>query len=165
MKILRLGAAGKNILIGEDSKNAVWYAISDNVKPYLKNFKEGDLVSIRAEKSNGKDLLLFISKPKKEIEPKPVISNETLPPEPGSPIVTHSASTETKKPPYSQDKTVTHAKPLSEQHTIKAQAIGHMTSRALISLQGQVNTENIYDLIDTIYNKFTEKVNGYEGNS
>jgi hypothetical protein len=45
-----------------------------------------------------------------------------------------------------------------EQNTIRRQAIGHMASRALIALQGQVDINNITNVAETLYKKFQELV-------
>ena len=44
------------------------------------------------------------------------------------------------------------------QESIKRQAIGHMTSRSLIAMQGQVDPNNIVGLIETLYAKYRELV-------
>lgn len=46
----------------------------------------------------------------------------------------------------------------STNESIKRQAIGHMTSRTLISLQGQVDEDNIEGLMERIYAKYQELV-------
>lgn len=45
-----------------------------------------------------------------------------------------------------------------EQNTIRRQAIGHMASRALIALQGQVDINNITSVAETLYKKFRSLV-------
>jgi len=45
-------------------------------------------------------------------------------------------------------------KEAKKQATIRRQAIGHMTSRALISLQGIVDVNNITSIAETLYKKF-----------
>lgn len=44
------------------------------------------------------------------------------------------------------------------QDSIKRQAIGHMTSRSLIALQGQVDPNNITGLMEVLYKKYQELV-------
>ena len=48
----------------------------------------------------------------------------------------------------------TYGKTPEEQDSIKRQAIGHMTSRTLIALQGQVNPDNIEDIMVRLYKKY-----------
>jgi len=44
------------------------------------------------------------------------------------------------------------------QNSIKRQAIGHMTSRTLIGMQGIVTPDNVIELIDKLYAKYVEIV-------
>jgi hypothetical protein len=46
------------------------------------------------------------------------------------------------------------------QESIKKQAIGHMTSRSLLCLQGQTDINNITEYITTIYKHYEKLVNG-----
>lgn len=46
----------------------------------------------------------------------------------------------------------------NKQDSIKRQAIGHMTSRSLIALQGQVDVNNINSIIESLYKKYVELV-------
>jgi len=45
-----------------------------------------------------------------------------------------------------------------EQESIKRQAIGHMVSRSLIALQGQVDVNNIQKVAEELYKKYQELV-------
>ena len=45
-----------------------------------------------------------------------------------------------------------------EQESIKRQAIGHMVSRTLIALQGQLDVNNIQKVAEELYKKYQELV-------
>jgi hypothetical protein len=143
MQIVKFGTAGKMVLIGDDPKKATWYLISNEVRPFLEKFKIGDSVTIRSEKRNGTNTLLFISAEGAEPTPTKTYSGG------GQTHATSAPTTTTTK---------TYGKSQEEQDSIKRQAIGHMTSRTLIALQGQVTQENILDLIELIYDKYVQKV-------
>jgi len=44
------------------------------------------------------------------------------------------------------------------QNSIKRQAIGHMTSRTMIGLQGIVHPDNVEELMEKVYKKYVELV-------
>jgi|WetSurSiteA1Bulk_404760.scaffolds.fasta_scaffold00683_9 hypothetical protein len=144
MQLVKFGTAGKMVLIGDDPKKATWYLISNEVRPFLEKFKVGDSVTIRSEKRNGTNTLLFISAEGAE--------NKTS----TSPTKSNALPSVSYNHPSSATKT--YGKSQEEQDSIKRQAIGHMTSRTLIALQGQVSQENVCDLIELIYDKYVQKV-------
>ena len=149
MKILRFGKAGKNVCIGVDSRTGEWYRISDAVRPYLAKFEEGADVDIKFEGPQDAKVLTHINT-------STGIGNSAelmhlVSPTPTPAVVSKSVTTTQPKSNWGD-------KSPEVQDSIKRQAIGHMTSRTLIALQGQVNPGNINELIDTIYNKYVEKV-------
>jgi hypothetical protein len=58
----------------------------------------------------------------------------------------------------SKTKTGSYTKSPEEQNTIKRQAIGHMTSRSLASMQGIITPDNIEEIITKLYAKYVELV-------
>lgn len=140
MKVIKISSKGNMLSIGEDERSAKWYFLSEKVEGYVKsNIKVGDLVTIKSEDKNGDSTIVFISKEGNKLGA-------------GSPF----------KPRISQDfpkqEVKTYGKSPEEQNSIKRQAIGHMVSRSLIALQGQVDINNILSIIDTLYDKYVEKV-------
>lgn len=172
MKIIRLGPAGKNILIGEDSKTAAWFTIADNVKPFIKKYNVGDEVKIRSEKKGGANLLVFIERGNGSVSTKvnegssdmaaPAIREQSN----KVPVVDKKAETPmTDKDAFYRVKQLENQlRYLQEKEhaSIKAQAIGHMASRALISMQGTVSEENVFEISERLYKHFSELVNGVE---
>lgn len=154
MKIIQFGSSGNMIAVGEDEVTAVWFNIADNVKPFLDKFKVGDEVEIRSEKINGTETLKFIGKagfaPKKPAFTPRATGGYTAKPayQPKANVVTASAPTTASK----------FGRTPEENDSIKRQAIGHMTSRTLIALQGHVNTDNILIIMETVYKKYQELV-------
>ncbi len=129
------------VRIGKDSKNAYWYGTS-NVIEITKKLKRGDKVKFTWDKNaEGKAFLKTIEK----IGDAP--ANTGL----------NTGSTETAKEASTGSESKSSQ---SESHyedrntTIRSQAIGKMVGAALISLQGQVDTNNICSIIDTLYAKF-----------
>lgn len=53
-----------------------------------------------------------------------------------------------------------YGKSLEEQETIRRQAVGHMVSRSLMSLQGQVDPNNIPEIIKVLYKTYDELSKG-----
>lgn len=156
MKIIKFGAAGKMVRIGEESRNSIWYKISDTVRPFLIKMAEGDDVTIRSEKQNGMDVLVHISKGNGDVatDSAPVSTNR---------IASKSTAYVSKSFPQpatdtGKATTKTYGKSPEEQDSIKRQAIGNMASRSLIALQGQVTVENIGEVTRAQYALFQELV-------
>lgn len=75
LKLFVKGPENKMIKVGTDTKSAKWYYVDDKLKGYLDKIEEGDEVTIRSERKNGKYYLTFLAKgrvdpPKKKDEKK-----------------------------------------------------------------------------------------------
>ena len=168
MKIIRFGPSGKMVLIGEDKNHSTWYVIGDKVRTFLSKFKEGDDVSIRAEKgADGRSEVLVFIQPATAGEPS-TGNGGGEPAEPQEPTSSAPASTGYKKPwtgkpwqgksNYQAPAQKSYGKTPEEQETIKRQAIGHMTSRTMIGLAAHLTPENIHEVMESIYKKYVELV-------
>jgi hypothetical protein len=143
MKLFKKSANGKMVQLGEDTKTASWYYVTDKVKDVLPSLKEGEEITIKFEKRGGSNYLLFMAKGKVDVpaetkkeEPKPEAE----------------VKVEKKEEPKR------YGKPPAEQNSIKRQAIGKMTAQTLIAMQGLINPDNVLTLIDKVYDKYSEKV-------
>ncbi len=147
MKFLKLSPNNNYAQIGEDIRTAKWYNINE-VKDILPSLKEGDEITIDSEQRSGAYYLTFLSKgivdlPNKK-ESKPIETNISSQPK----QVSVNTNIGSNYKGMTQD----------TQESIKRQAIGHMTSRTLMALQGLVNIDNVITLIDLLYDKYKEKV-------
>ena len=118
-----------------------WLRCSQGVKDYAKkNFIEGDEVEFEFDvKDDDYIITSYIKK------------------------VGESAGGQSYNPPpessnKSSKSSGKYTKSTSTNESIKRQAIGHMTSRTLIALQGHVNPNNILEMAETIYTKYQELV-------
>lgn len=155
MKFIRLSRDKQYALIGESANKAQWYTVAENVKRFVESLQADEEVTIRFEKKDKSNILTFISK---NGNGSPVSVAE--PQEPGSeptPAPSRIPSSYTKNT-YEKSATKSWGKTPAEQDSIKRQAIGHMTSRTLIALQGQVSPDNVQELMTQIYQGYQELV-------
>ena len=144
-----------------DGKTGVWATCSEAVKDYAKKtFKEGDIVDVQSDPSGELGLhVTRISKPGQGGGGSPAQSpanTELICPDCGK---AKEAKYEkcwscNKKNPSSKTKD----RGSDVNTSIKRQAIGHMTSRSLIAMQGHVDPNNIVGLVETLYAKYKELV-------
>jgi nucleoid-associated protein YgaU len=152
MKILKFGASGRMVQIGADPQNSEWYVITPTVENFIKTMKEGEDVTIRFEKTNGKNHLSFIQRGNGAVSSTPTGTNRV-----GGYTKTPYTPQATAKPDVGGAKT--YGKSPAEQDTIKRQAVMHATSRSLISMQGRVNEENIFEISEKLYMHYWDLVN------
>jgi len=151
MKYFNVSPNGEMIKVGEDKKTAIWYYLgSFKSQINVNTLKENDFVTIKFEKRGGSNFLTAFSLGENVIkEQKQETTTEV------------KTQTENKQEPDTQtEKVPDDDKWLAKDLRIQRQAIGKMTAKALIALQGIITVENVIDLIDKIYNKFREKVEG-----
>ena len=126
------------IMIGESENNGTWYKIADHVKAFVPKIPIGSVVEIKSVNENGQEVLNFIkvagTSPKKKAW------------NPGGSKYPQKKAFN----PYDKSPDV--------QESILHQAVGHMTSRALIALQGQVDINSIHEIASKLYDTFLGKV-------
>lgn len=153
-KIVRFSKQGNMVQIPTDKNPVKWFFLNDAVIAFTKNkgFVSGDEVEFEVDNPNQKTPTITkmwkvgqkpsstpasvsskVEKPKEELK-KPASSN-------GTNNTTSYQTAEEKK-----------------SEGIKRLAIGNMTSRALISLQGYVNEDNIETIAEKLYKKFEQLV-------
>jgi len=162
MKYVKVGKVKNMILIKDDSGKETWYDTSKAVKTYASsNFKEGDNIEITSAPQAGK-ALQFVSRVTKP-------GQTTLPP--STPPVAKFNCEICGKPLkddkyklcYECNKTKKSTSPVGldeKSELIKREAVAHATSRAINALQGHVDPNNICSVIETIYKKFLDLVEG-----
>ncbi len=158
MKVCAVSGDKKYLRLGETFDNSRWYVITDKVKEVASTVSAGDTVEVKAEqKDNGK---LYLSEIKKTGS-APASSTSTSkhacekcgkPLKDDSYPTCYTCSMKERNSPENLDKEA------KKQATIRRQAIGHMTSRALIALQGIVDINNITSIAETLYKKFRSLV-------
>lgn len=128
MQICAISGDKKFLKIGEDFNSARWYGIPDALVTTTAALAKGDIVVLTHKQGADGKLVLETIKKTGAVAPKT-----------DAPQKTYGKSPE-------------------EQDSIKRQAIGHMTSRTLIALQGQVDVGTIESLMEKIYKKYQSLV-------
>lgn len=157
MKLIAISGDKKYYRIGETFENSAWYEVTDEVKQWAEKIKKGETVNIKSKKSEDgkKNILLFIAKGDTTSTSLPTPPSTTDAPtvtptsEPSISITNEGLTYPTE---YSRPKTP------EERADIRNQAKGHMVSRTIIGLQGQISLDNIEETIDRLFKKYTEKV-------
>jgi hypothetical protein len=147
----------------------VWATCSKAVKEYAKKtFKEGDEVEFEYEEKDGKITINGYIKIPGGATPQDNADAGATGTDDTSPEFTcEVCGTALKDGKYKKCYSCNQANPSSSSsksyspevnESIKRQAIGHMTSRALMALQGQVDLNTIHDVTKKLYATFQELV-------
>jgi hypothetical protein len=139
LKVFSVSRDKKFYNIGEEKASAKWYGYSEECAAQIATIQWKDEVECKFENVEGKDIIISISK----IGNVATSSSTTNEP-------TNTSSPAPKRN-YSSNDT-------SEQ--IKQLAIGHMVSRTIIGLQASIDINNMCSVIDTLWEKYSSKVNG-----
>lgn len=151
MKIVAFSKNGKMAKMSDDTGEEKWYFFTEKVEQFIKKFSVGDTVEATVAEKEGKQILTFIK------------GNGTGGFSPKTSTASFDDPSETDEAPKTTFKSTftpakTWGKSPEEQNTIKRQAIGHMVSRTLISMQGLVSVDNVEGIIDRLYAKYQEVV-------
>ncbi len=149
---------------GEDEK---WATTSKEVHDWAKrSFKDGDTVDVEYDIKNGQYFVTRISAPGqggvKTSEKEKTTSPDRNP-------TCSDCGKVLKDNKYEKCFTCNQKNPKKKtigrynkspevSESIKRQAIGHMTSRSLIALQGQVDINNIQEIAESIYKMYVKLV-------
>ena len=143
LKVFSISRDKKFYNIGEEKTSAKWYGYSESCSDAIAKIQWKDEVECTIEKIERKDVIVAISKVAETVSTKESNSN-------------NNTQTKTTKSTSSfQPKTYNNT---SEQ--IKQLAIGHMVSRTIIGLQASIDINNMCSVIDTLWEKYSSKVNG-----
>lgn len=135
MKVTAISKDGRFYKIGEALADAVWYGIGDEVKSYITSIQKGDEVEIKfSTGADKKRVLNYIKKTG------------------SAPTQTNGEAPSTFKKPWVDYGT----KSPEVQDSIRKQAVGHMTSRTLIAMQGSIDSSNVIEMIDMLYAKYLD---------
>lgn len=138
MKVTAISKDGKFLKIGEGLPDSVWHSYEEAITDVVKTIVKGDEVETKYDVvADGKRVLTYIKK----------IASAPVPPTGGA---------DTTTTPYKKPWVEYGTKSPEVQDSIRKQAVGHMTSRTLISLQGHVTPENVIELIDKLYTKYLD---------
>jgi len=152
-------------IIFKNGEKEKWATTSEAVYNWAKkNFKEDDEVDVQYTVKNGQ---YFVSKIMKPGSSGTVIKEET--PKEISKPTCEDCGKELKDDKYKKcyncnkknpvkKSTGTYTKSPEVQQSIKRQAIGHMTSRSLIALTGQVDVNNIEEIAESLYKLYVKLV-------
>ena len=163
--------AGKKVMVRFlelNGKSGVWTSCSQAVKDYASaNFKSGDDVHVQYE--DGQNNMFHVSKIEKG--PGTDTKKGTAPAVGGGSgkPVCEDCGKDLKDAKYKKCYTCNQKNPAKKtggsygktpevQESIKRQAIGHMTSRTLISLQGHVDPNNVEAIAERLYKKYQDLV-------
>jgi hypothetical protein len=140
MKIFAVSGNKKFYRIGETFPASIWYTASEDIIAVASAMAKGDVVEIKSEPavSGGNPLMTSIKKV-------------------GTAAPSNTSTSHASAPNSSYQKS-TYGKSPEEQNNIKRLALGNMVSRSLIALQGHIDLNNIYEIIDTLYSKYEEKI-------
>lgn len=140
-----------------DAKGYTWYTLAPNVLEFSKTIQNGSEIDIKIESKNGLEYITFIKvlnssgndfKPTEEL--KCIRCGAKL--KDATYKTCYTCSMEIKK------EMANSPEEKERQESIKRQAIMHAVSRTLISMQGQVDINNVSSFIDMLYSKYQEKV-------
>ena len=133
-KVLAIGKGGKVFKVGSSEADAKWY-VTDEVAEYAKTVKKGDEIELKSRTEGRNNILTFIK-----------ITGS-------APSTVTGTTTPTG---YTKKAWTPYEKPQDVQDSIRRQAVGHMTSRTLIGLQGQFDINNVCEIIDVLYAKYLD---------
>lgn len=154
----------------EGGKKEAWLSLSAKVQQFIGRFKKGDEVKVERSEINGRDTITFMTlKGSKSSVQKSVVSEEKVTPTDKLKCEDCGATLkdDTYKTCYTcsmarRKREETSPEGLDKQKSIRAQAIGNMVSRSLISLQGTFDINTIGSLIDTLYEHFERNIKKLE---
>ena len=167
--------ANKKIMVKVDIDNvgAVWATCTPAVKDFAgKAFKEGDVVKVTYELKTDAEVKYHVTRIEKGTgtdtktgggTPDTEKSNAGKPTCKDCGKELKDAKYEkcwdcNKKNPSKSAGKGSYGKTPEVQESIKRQAIGHMTSRTMIALQGHVDPNNLPDIVRSVYKLYQELV-------
>jgi hypothetical protein len=135
-KVLAIGKGGKVFKVGSSEADAKWY-VTDEVAEYAKTVKKGDEIELKSRAEGRNNILTFLK----------IV---------GSAPSTVSGTSSGNASGYTKKAWTPYEKPQDVQDSIRRQAVGHMTSRTLVGLQGQFDINNVCEIIDVLYAKYLD---------
>jgi hypothetical protein len=174
MKLFVIAKNGKMLKVGDDSVTAKWYFMTDAViKYFATTVAVGDDVLIETATQNGNAYITKISKAGNSPSTVAISAPQTTVTQVETGVTPDVGVTTQKSGYLPRDQWeakmkaegkwkggtgMSNDKGVDVNNSIKRQAIGHMTSRTLIGMQGIVTPDNVCELIEKIYNKYVDIV-------
>lgn len=174
MKLLGLSRAKNMAKIDkiDTGEINVWYFLSPNVQKFIEKIPVNSEVEFEVEDKPGKGKIITFIKVKGDKISTPIKEEKKTPD-----FVCAKCGKAMKDDKYdmcydcnqaerAKEKTSTitttnkYGKSPEEQNSIMRQAVGHVVSRSLISMQGTVDINNIESIVDTLYDLYLKKVKG-----
>ena len=157
MKFVKVAVKKDMIRIKEDDGRETWYNTTKAVKEYAKKtFKAEDDIEITATeaKNGGLGFVSRVTKPGSYNPPASKFNCEIC----GKPLKNDKYKTCYE---CSQKKSTSQPTDTTEKNElIKREAVAHATSRAINALTGQVDPNNIHEIIKSLYKTFLDLVEG-----
>ena len=139
------------VYVDDNDKKGTWYSCSNAVYDYVsKNFKEGDKVTLQTDN----DTVVKVTKGEgvvQEAKTTPKYVCEDCGKELKDGKYKKCYNCNKKAPKTSTENKSYGYKSPEVQESIRKQAVGHMVSRSLIALQGQVDINAIHEVIKALY--------------
>lgn len=164
-KVVKYAAKKTDMVkIGESEAKSKWYWMSPAVEKYAKaQIPVGTEVELQTETKNGKDVITRITKEgnssstpqTNKDEPQGFTCKEC-----GAALKDDKYDTcyDCNQKNKKSGKSNYYSKSPAEREMIKRQAMGHMVSRTLISLQGHVDPNNVEELATSLYKLYENLV-------
>lgn len=159
-KILGISQAKNMIQLDENIKGEkeVWLWLSLKSQKFIDRFKVGQEIEYDADEKDGKKTINFM-KVKGTFSSKSVDTQEgCVCADCGAKLKDNSYETCYKCSMIRREKENTSPEGMDKQKSIRAQAIGNMVSRSLISLQGTLDINNIGTVIDSLYEHYERNI-------
>lgn len=183
MKLWAKSKNGKMLKVGDVSETSKWFFMTTEVIAEVGNFNVGDDVTIETKSEAGSEFITKMTKGSGLSHPtasKGVTSTQPKTPPPAPPVaqgITTGAKPDVGVTPQKagylpkeewiaqqkakglwNDSPKSLDKGADTNASIKRQAIGNMTSRAMISMQGVITPDNMEEIAEKLYKKFQELV-------
>jgi hypothetical protein len=159
----------------EGGAKDVWYWLTPKVQQFIEKFKVGQEVEYEVSEDKGKKTITFIkakgevikvasstSDDKPALSKPPTSTGEYTCADCGKPMKNNDYETCYTCSMARREKEKNSPEGIEKQKSIRSQAIGHMVSRSLISLQGSVDINNIKSIIDTLFEHYATNINKLE---
>uniref|UniRef100_A0A6M3K2Z7 Uncharacterized protein n=1 Tax=viral metagenome TaxID=1070528 RepID=A0A6M3K2Z7_9ZZZZ len=171
-KVLGLSKAKNMLKVFDEEapKKETWYWLTPQVQQFIGDIKEGTEVEFEVNEKQGKKTIVFLKK-KGVTASKPIASTAKVETKTetgfkckdcGATLKDNSYETCYKCSMARREKEEKSPENKDKQSSIRAQAIGNMVSRTLISLQGQFDLNNVGEYIDTLYAHYNRNISKLE---
>ena len=167
-KFIKVANKKVMVKVDIDGLGATWATCTPAVKEFAgKAFKEGDAIKVTYEEKSDAEVKYHVTRIEKGAGTDTKAGVAT-PDTSGKPTC-KDCGKELKDAKYEKCYTCNQKNPSKTgkksygkspevQESIKRQAIGHMTSRSLIALQGHIDPNNIATIAETLYKKYQDLV-------